>query len=154
MLVPWTVEELLFAGNFIKDVKYKIAEWDTKLAIVLHGDKLPPLGLSYFTEQKSFASLPDTSYVNFTWTSKIKQWYILLENYPWKDRQLFCWSVLDIFFFFEIYLFLAARKLSLVAESGGYSSLRCLGLSLWWLLLLQSTGSGSSGFSSCGMWTQ
>ena len=31
--------------------------------------------------------------------------------------------------------------LSLVAASGGYSSLRCTGFSLQWLLLLQSTGS-------------
>ena len=30
---------------------------------------------------------------------------------------------------------------SLVAASGGYSSLRCAGFSLQWLLLLRSTGS-------------
>ena len=29
---------------------------------------------------------------------------------------------------------------SLVVASGGYSSLRCRSFSLWWLLLLQSTG--------------
>ena len=47
-----------------------------------------------------------------------------------------------------IYLFLAAlglhfcaRGLSLAVASGGYSSLRCVGFSLWWLLLLWSTGS-------------
>ena len=46
-----------------------------------------------------------------------------------------------------IYLFLATLGLrccartSLVAVSGGYSSLRCAGFSLRWLLLLQSTGS-------------
>ena len=34
--------------------------------------------------------------------------------------------------------------------SGGYSSLRCAGFSLSWLLLLQSTGSRGTGFSSCG----
>ena len=34
--------------------------------------------------------------------------------------------------------------------SGGYSSLRCTGFSLWWLLLLRSTGSRRAGFSSCG----
>ena len=46
------------------------------------------------------------------------------------------------------YLFMAllgvcccARRLSLVAVSRGYSLLQCLGLSLWWLLLSQSTGS-------------
>ena len=33
------------------------------------------------------------------------------------------------------------RGLSLVVASGGYSSLWCMGFSLQWLLLLQSTGS-------------
>ena len=64
-----------------------------------------------------------------------------------------------ILFFFKIYLFIyfwlhwvfvAARGLSLVAASGGYSSLWCAGFSLWWLLLLWSTGSRHVGFSSCG----
>ena len=47
-----------------------------------------------------------------------------------------------------------AHGLSLVAASGGYSSLRCVGFSLRWLLLLQSTGSRHVGFSSCGTWAQ
>ena len=51
-------------------------------------------------------------------------------------------------------VFTAACGLSLVAASRGYSSLRCAGFSLWWLLLLQSTGSRCTGFSSCGMWAQ
>ena len=42
------------------------------------------------------------------------------------------------------------RGLSLVAVSGRYSSLRCAGFSLQWLLLLRSTGSMCEGFSSCG----
>ena len=59
-------------------------------------------------------------------------------------------------FIFIYFLFLAAlglhcsAGLSLVAESGGYSSLRCAGFSLRWLLQLQSTGSRRRGFSSCG----
>ena len=52
------------------------------------------------------------------------------------------------------WVFVAARGLSLVAVSGGYSSLRCPGFLLWWLLLLWSTGSRCVGFSSCGMWAQ
>ena len=32
----------------------------------------------------------------------------------------------------------------------GYSSLWCAGFLLWWLVLLQSTGSRCTGFSSCG----
>ena len=66
------------------------------------------------------------------------------------------------FFFFKINLFIyfiyfwlrwvfvAARGLSLVAASGGYSSLRCARFSLRWLLLLWSMGSRCAGFSSCG----
>ena len=43
---------------------------------------------------------------------------------------------------------------SLVAASGGYSSLRCTGFSFRWLLLLWSTGSRHVGFSSCGTQAQ
>ena len=59
-------------------------------------------------------------------------------------------------FIYLIYLFLAVLGLcccvgfSVVAASGGYSSLRCAGFSLRWLLLLLSTGSRRAGFSSCG----
>ena len=57
--------------------------------------------------------------------------------------------------FFVVY-FLATLGLrccawpSLVAVSGGYSLLRCVGFSLRWLLLLWSTGSRRVGFSSRG----
>ena len=42
------------------------------------------------------------------------------------------------------------HELSLVAASGGYSSLQCAGFSLRWLLLLWSMGSRCTGFSSFG----
>ena len=67
-------------------------------------------------------------------------------------------SNLSFFFFFPINLFIyfwlrwvfvAARGLSLFVASRGYSSLWCVGFSLWWLLLLWSTGSRHAGFSSC-----
>ena len=48
-----------------------------------------------------------------------------------------------IFIFWLRWVFVAARGLSLVAASGGYSSLWCAGFSLRWLLLLRSTGSRS-----------
>ena len=53
-------------------------------------------------------------------------------------------------YFWLCWVFLAARGLSLVAGSGGYSSLWCAVSSLQWLLLLQSTDSRLMGFSSCG----
>ena len=49
------------------------------------------------------------------------------------------------FFFWLRWVFVAARGLSLVVASGGYSLLRCAGFSLRWLLLLQSTGSRHTG---------
>ena len=58
-----------------------------------------------------------------------------------------------LFIYFLLrWVFVAVRGLSLVAASGGYSSLRCAGFSSQWLLLLQSTGSRWAGFSSCGTW--
>ena len=70
----------------------------------------------------------------------------------------------SFFFFFNLFIlfiyswlhwvFVAARGLSLVAGSGGYSSLQCTGFSLQWLPSLWSTGSRRAGFSSCGMWAQ
>ena len=44
-------------------------------------------------------------------------------------------------YFWLCWVFLAARGLSLVATSGGYSLMWCAGVSLRWLLLLWSTGS-------------
>ena len=92
-----------------------------------------------------------------------------LFDYTWLHCNFFhyCFQILlpitcihDWHFFFFINLFylfifgyfgsslLYGR--SLVAVSGGYSLMQCAGFSLRWLLLLQSTGSRRSGFSSCG----
>ena len=68
----------------------------------------------------------------------------------------FCFliNLFYLFYFWLRWVFIAARGLSLVAASGGYSSMRCTGFSLRWLLLLRSTGSRHVGFSSCGSWAQ
>ena len=59
--------------------------------------------------------------------------------------------LINLFIYFWLHwVFVAVRGLSLVAESGGSSSLRCAGFSLRWLLLLRSMGSRHAGFSSCG----
>ena len=50
-----------------------------------------------------------------------------------------------IIYFWLCWVFVAAHRLSLVEASGGYSSLRCAGFSLRWLLLLWSTGSRHAG---------
>ena len=57
-------------------------------------------------------------------------------------------------YFWLRWVFVAVRRVSLVVASGGCSSLRCAGFSLWWPLLLQGTGSKCAGFSSCGTWAQ
>ena len=57
---------------------------------------------------------------------------------------------LFIIYFWLHWVFVAALGLSLVAASGGYASLQCMGFSLRRLLLLRSTGSRHEGFSSCG----
>ena len=57
-----------------------------------------------------------------------------------------------LFIFWLHWVFVAVHGLSLVVASRGYSSLWCVGFSLWWLLLLQSIGSRHLGFSSCGLW--
>ena len=55
-------------------------------------------------------------------------------------------------YFWLRWVFVAACGLPLVVARGGYSLLRCVGFSLRWLLLLRSTGSRRTGFSSCGTW--
>ena len=60
------------------------------------------------------------------------------------------------FIFFNKFIFGCVGSLLLhtgflqLQWSWGYSSLRCAGFSLWWLLLLWSSGSRWTGFSSCG----
>ena len=76
-------------------------------------------------------------------------------------RHLLYWIYILGFFFINLFLFIyfwlcwvfvAARGLSPVAVSRGYSLLRCACFSLRWLLLLPSMGSRHVGFCSCGSW--
>ena len=64
------------------------------------------------------------------------------------------YSNLFIIYFWLCWVFAAARGLSLVVASMGYSLLWCTGFSLRWLFLLHSTGPRCAGFSSCGTWAQ
>ena len=76
---------------------------------------------------------------------------------------MFIFSLLKTFIFiilfiYSIYVFLAVlgprccMGFSLVEVRWGFSLVVCTGFSLQWLLLLRSTGSRPTGFSSCGSW--
>ena len=77
---------------------------------------------------------------------------ILLHPFPSILQQFL--NLLIFIYFWLHWVFAAARGLSLVAASGGYSSLWSTSFSLRWLLLLRSTGSRCVCFSSCGMQAQ
>ena len=82
-----------------------------------------------------------------------KHWGRWGEAFIGNDCSLF-FFLIKKFFLFYLWLrwvFVALRELSLVAVSGGYSSLRCAGFSLRRLLLLWNTCSRHAGFSSCGV---
>ena len=77
----------------------------------------------------------------------------ICQQSPLKLNVLFKYLFIYLFIYFWLrWVFVAVCRLSLVAVSGGYSSLWCTGFSLWWLPLLWSTGSRCVGFSSCGTW--
>ena len=64
--------------------------------------------------------------------------------------------LLNLFYFWLHWVFVAVRGLSLLVASGGYSSLQCVGFSLRWLLLCGAWDLGSRasvvaarGLSSC-----
>ena len=60
--------------------------------------------------------------------------------------KLFFFHLFILFIYFWLcWVFVAAYGFSLVAASMGYSLLWCVGFSLQWLLLLQSTGSRLAG---------
>ena len=73
----------------------------------------------------------------------LKSCLFLFSSIPFLKINLFI-------YFWPRWVFVAVRRLSLVAVSSGYSLLRCVGFLLWWLLFLWSTGSRHAGFSSCG----
>ena len=66
------------------------------------------------------------------------------------SQNLFIYLFIYLIYIWLLWVFTAAHGLSLVAASGGYSSLWCAGFSLRWLLLLRNTGSRRTGFNSCG----
>ena len=65
-----------------------------------------------------------------------------------QSQSISSYSFFYLFIYFWLrWVFVAARGLSLVAVSRGYSSLWCTGFSLWWLLIAVASHCG--GFSCC-----
>ena len=74
---------------------------------------------------------------------------VFLKNVKYFSLYFFFFLALFIYFW-RSWVFVALCGLSVVAASGGYSSLRYTGFSLRWLLLFRSMGSRRASFSSCG----
>ena len=68
----------------------------------------------------------------------------------WKKIWQFLFLLSFFLYFWLHWVFIAARGLSLVVVSGGLLFDAVRSFSLRWLLLLQSTGSRCTAFSSCG----
>ena len=84
------------------------------------------------------------------WCSRKREWeHVLLLGHLEPISLFFNLFILFIYFLLHL-VFVAVCGLSLVAASGGYSSLQCTGFWLWWLLMLWSMGSRCAGFSSSG----
>ena len=77
-------------------------------------------------------------------------WRLYPLPFSWTFQYIFFFFLILFIYFWLCWVFIAVRGLSVVAESGGCSSLPCAGFSLQWLLLLWSMGSRHEGFSSCG----
>ena len=84
--------------------------------------------------------------------TSVKHFYISLDLYKFKVNPDHHSHTVYTTFFFLIYLFWAAFGLCCYAwtfsscSQRGYSSLRCAGFALRWLLLLRSMGSRHTGF--------
>ena len=135
-LSPIHHSSLCFWVQLFLDSTYK---WDHIVLVFLC--------LTYFTEHNTFKVHP---------CCRTQQDFLLSCGWIlFRCLYIYIYIAYRYYFLLFIYLwlrwvFVVARRLSLAVESGGYSSLRCVGFSLRWLLLLRSTGSRHVGFSSCG----
>ena len=84
--------------------------------------------------------------------SHFNNYFPLPYSYVCRSSQVNAYKLLGVFVGVAVVVLamlgLCCTRLSLVVAHGGYSSLRCPGFSLHWLLLLRSRGSRRLGFSS------
>ena len=85
-------------------------------------------------------------YIIYRHDLSIRHWYQSLITVALSFLFFLNYLFIYLFFYFWLcWVFVSVRGLSPVAASGGHSSSRCMGLSLLWPLLLQSTGSRRAG---------
>ena len=126
------------------------------------GSQIPDLELDFVVKPISTASLHDIGKLCYflrlfpdVWHGGNNRSLGLLYIVSAREMWAFFLKYFYLFIYYWLrWVFVAARRLSLVAASGGYSSLWCTGFSLWWLLLLRSMGSRPAGFSGCSTWAQ
>ena len=124
------------------------------------GRQIPGTPCSTIFPESSSPSLLKNSLTG----NRILNWCFFSQHFKYFILRFSClhafWELGCNFFLINLFIFgcvgssLLCAGFSLVAAGRGYSSLWCTGFSLQWLLLLQSTGCRSTGFSSCGMQAQ
>ena len=106
--------------------------------------ELPLAHSHHFPRTSQTAVLgPPSNLSHCPYLSRRRQWHVTMSCF-----------FFGCIYFWSCWVFVAVHGLSLVATSRGYSWLPCVGVSLRRLLLLWSTGSRLSGFSTCGTWAQ
>ena len=90
-------------------------------------------------------------FVTFSWVLFFFLKEIIFFIIPFCMSEVTPYNFLKKFIYFWLHwVFVAACGLSLAAVRGSYSSLWCVGFSLWWPLSFWRTGSRCAGFSSWG----
>ena len=132
------------------------------MALVLWFFMSSPVLESVLFQRVTFSAILTALTIHMAMGMKSDQGALPYPSGPMKSGSTDNWFIFFFFllivfrYFFIIYfwlrwVFVAARGLSLVVVSRGYSSLRCAGFSLWWLLLLLSTGSRALVAVACGL---
>ena len=142
-------------SNFLHDSKSLMWRWFDE-----HGPRVS--SIRWFKWLMGYIVLwHGRSYLSWEWSSCISDYSSSFLNAAWYLSAGFALTLIffPFFFFFLIYfwlhwVFITFAWLSLVVAVWGYSLLHCVGFSLQWLLLLQSTGCRHTGFSSRLMQTQ
>ena len=84
-------------------------------------------------KRKQPKSSSNDKWVNKMWTIHTKLYCLAIKR---SEVLIHVTKCMNFFFFWLRWVFVAVRRLSPVAAGGDYSSLRCVGFSLLWLLFV------------------